>query len=391
MPWRLIIGLTLLGCLGNFVGDIYLGTMPDIVHALHTTHAAVQRSMSMYLMAFCVFQFLAGPWLDALGRRRPATLGLGVSMLGSIMIMLTSSLVWFNVGRFLEGVGCAIATVTSRALVRDLTHSAEETSGLTSKIVIFAIAMISLAPFLGAWVGYLGHWRLNFMLTVLVMVGALVGLRRLTKQDMTLSGDLSSRLKEAYRHYGRLLTHQPFLALVLISAMIYGVMLAYAVSAPFLLQHLLGHTKVEYAWINGAVSVAGLVASFVHSKQIQRSNSRRMMEVGLLIFGGGAAFLWVCATTLQPMGVVLWCAITMMMVGAIYIFPNVFSLAMHVEKGAGNMASCYGGFQVLGGVVGTGLVSLGSTESFVSLGLYCLLSSILCLFLWSKWVADLEP
>ena len=61
--------LSLLTALGPLTMDMYLPSLPAIGRALDASTAAVQLTISSYLLGFAVGQILYGPLSDRVGRR----------------------------------------------------------------------------------------------------------------------------------------------------------------------------------------------------------------------------------------------------------------------------------------------------------------------------------
>ena len=114
--WALTILLASLTALGPISTDMYLPALPGILRDLDTGHAAVQLTLSMFLVGFAVGQIFYGPLADRLGRKPVLAAGLGIYAVASLACTLAPSVELLIVARFAQAFGAAGPIVLARAV-----------------------------------------------------------------------------------------------------------------------------------------------------------------------------------------------------------------------------------------------------------------------------------
>jgi len=90
VPLSLVVAA--LAALGPFTIDTYLPSFPDIAADLAASHAQMQFTLSLYLLAAAVATLIYGPLSDGFGRRRVIMTALGIYLLASIGCALAENI-----------------------------------------------------------------------------------------------------------------------------------------------------------------------------------------------------------------------------------------------------------------------------------------------------------
>src|SRR4051812_42258358 len=105
---RLLAILGVLTALPSLSVDIGLPAMPALAAAFGAAPAAVQPSLSAFLVGFALGQLVHGPASDRVGRRRVLIAGLAVFVVAGAVCAATGSLALLIAMRSAQGVGaCA--------------------------------------------------------------------------------------------------------------------------------------------------------------------------------------------------------------------------------------------------------------------------------------------
>ena len=81
--WTIRFLLIATMALGTMAADMYVPSLPSIVHNLHTSTAAVKWTLSIYLLGFASLQVVYGPLSDRFGRRPILLIGFAIGIVGS--------------------------------------------------------------------------------------------------------------------------------------------------------------------------------------------------------------------------------------------------------------------------------------------------------------------
>lgn len=238
--------------------DLYLASLPHLASYFSVAPAAVQQTLSLFVIGFGTAQLISGPLSDRHGRRPVLLGGLGIYMLASIACGLAPSLPYLVVARFVQAVGCCTAVVVARAIIRDAYPPAEG-----ARMIAKASTLLSFAPILGPIAGgYLQvafGWRAAFVvLTLLCILLTLASLRWLAETNTEPNPD-AMRGSHLLHIYGRIARSPMFWAYTLPGALSYASIFAFISGSSFVLIKVLG-VATEYYGYCFAFGVSGYLS-----------------------------------------------------------------------------------------------------------------------------------
>jgi EmrB/QacA subfamily drug resistance transporter len=139
--------------------------LPAIGRSLDASFQALQWTVTSYTLTLASLILLAGSLSDRWGRRRMFLVGLGWFTLASVLCAAAPSIGWLIAARAVQGIGGALMTPTSLAIIEatfqpgDRTHAIGTWAG-------FSGVSAAIAPFLGGWLLEAGSWRAIFLINV---------------------------------------------------------------------------------------------------------------------------------------------------------------------------------------------------------------------------------
>jgi DHA1 family bicyclomycin/chloramphenicol resistance-like MFS transporter len=290
-PTTLLLLIT--GCLmlQPLSTDLYLASLPHLTGYFDATPAAVQQTLSLFVIGFGVAQLVSGPLSDRYGRRPVLLAGLGVYMAASVACGLAPSLPVLVGARFVQAVGCCTAVVVARAIIRDAYPPAEG-----ARVIAKALTLLSAAPLLGPMVGaYLQvsfGWRAAFAVhTVFAAIVMFASQRRLLETNEARN-PAATRLRPLLATYGRIFAHRGFWAYALPGSFSYAHIFVFISGSSFALIRVLG-VPTEYFGYCFAFGVSGFLGGTVLCRRLlARVGIERTLTVGSLVaLAGGLGFL----------------------------------------------------------------------------------------------------
>ena len=109
---------------------IIVPALPDLQSQFKTDYKTIQFTISGYLLAVALVNFIAGPLSDRYGRRTIMLIFFFIFMLGSVGCFLSETLSTFLFFRILQASSAA-GLVLSRAIIGDISSEKE-----TVKIIV---------------------------------------------------------------------------------------------------------------------------------------------------------------------------------------------------------------------------------------------------------------
>lgn len=152
--------------MGPFGGNVINVLIPRLQNEFAVSFYNISLSITIYMIAFAVFQLISGLISDILGRRNVVLFGYGGFAAGSIVCFLSGSFTMFLAGRFLQGMSNAFMTPVLMALLGDIVPK----QSLGKYMGVFGSVQTSgifLAPIMGGIFAEI-NWRYVFLLLALL-------------------------------------------------------------------------------------------------------------------------------------------------------------------------------------------------------------------------------
>lgn len=287
--------------------DLYLASLPHLAGYFSVSPAAVQQTLSLFVIGFGSAQLVSGPLSDRYGRRPVVLGGLAVYGAASIACALAPNLGLLILARFVQAVGCCTAAVVARAMVRDVHTPAEG-----AKVIAKASTLLSLAPIFGPIAGgYLQvsfGWRAAFVVhTLLCVLLALASLRWLVETNRRRNPD-AMHPKHLLEVYGGIARSPTFWAYTLPGALSYASIFVFISGSSFVLIKVLGIPTELYGYCFGFGVSGYLVGTLICRRLLTRVGLERTLGIGTtLALAAGLLFAALVAAGAHHWSVVVLC------------------------------------------------------------------------------------
>jgi MFS transporter, DHA1 family, multidrug resistance protein len=294
--------LALLTALGPFSVDMYLASLPDIGRSLSASPAAVQLTLSVYLIGYAVGQVLYGPLSDRFGRKPVLLIALAGYGLASIACALAPSIETLLAARALQALGSSGSIVIARAVVRDLYEGARAGRELALMGAIFSLAPV-IAPSVGGVLQSAFGWRSNFVVLTLIGMSAALLVWLMLPETLRARTTAPPGVRAIIAGYGEMLRHPAFLAYLGLIGASFGGVFAWISASPFVLQELYGLTPFWFGFAFAGASFGFLIGSVLSTRLVMRLGIDRTIGVGAgcLTLGGLGAVAAVAIGSAAPL------------------------------------------------------------------------------------------
>lgn len=151
--------------------------LPHIRTELGGGLAGLQWVVTGYTLMFSALQLFGGSVSDRVGARRAYGIGMAVFVLGSAACGFAPNLGILIAGRVVQGIGAAMITPTSLALIREAFHDAVQRGRAITYWALGGSVAAAAGPVLGGVLTQFG-WRWIFFVNLPVGIIALIALAR---------------------------------------------------------------------------------------------------------------------------------------------------------------------------------------------------------------------
>lgn len=367
---------------GTFPIHIFVPALPDAARELQVSPAAIQLTITAYLIGLSIGQLVLGILSDRFGRRPVLLTGLLLYVLASAAAAIAPNLPILVVARVFQAIGGCSGLVLGRAITRDA-------AGPEQAIVHLAIlgASISigpaLAPIFGAQLALHLGWRSIFV--VLAIVNSALLLATVMTLPETYLSRASIDVKNYVTRYFKLLRTPVFLQFCIGGAFATTSFYAFVAAAPFILKDKFAFSVdaigVIFLIVVGSLTLGSLLASrvarFLAPLAAARIAASIMVTTSLLL-------VTLCALDLLS----IWGLLLPVMALTFSIglcSPFAMTGAVNVDAAAiGAASGLYGCLQMAAGALAIVGVSLVPGELALAMSVVLLTASLIAFV--SFWV-----
>lgn len=364
--------------------DIFLPSLPSMATYFGTSDEAAQLLVPICLLGSLVGGPILGFLSDHFTRKKVILVGLGIFLLGTAMCVFSGSLMMLLYGRFIQGLGGAVAPVVGWALVQDLypgDQSAKVMSWMGSIICIAPLVAPGLGGFLHVTFGWQGSFVFLFLFALLTLFLMLFFLSNEENRREKKTISFFNTMKT----YAQIITNKTFLYYISFFSFVTFAEWCYLTLIPFYFENTLHlMPNVLGLYISGSASFY-VVGSMVTPTILNWLGTMKTLACG--IFTSLAASLWLVSISLflptSPLLIML--AVGFYFFGAAIVWgPSVSRALQCFEKTRGAASAVRSSLITTASAFGGVLGSLLNDSSIVPLSLLMLIMALGCVIIFQK-------
>jgi DHA1 family bicyclomycin/chloramphenicol resistance-like MFS transporter len=348
--------------LGPFTMQVLVPSLPAIGQSLGAGTAAVQLTVTLYLVGVAAGQLFYGPLSDRFGRRPLLMGGLALYAAAGLAAAFAGSIGDLVVARVFQALGACAGVVIARAVIRDAWPREEAASVLGYVTMGMTIAPM-LAPVLGSLLEERFGWRATMLACLAFGLPlALIVWRRLPETlpaPQPLPGVVA-----ILGAFASLWALPAFRAYAGVTACSTGIFFAFLGGAPFIVVQGMGYSPVAFALAFAAMSVLFAAGNWLAGALSRRLGVIRMLTLGTAASTAGALMALVAMPLLPPHILTFFVPMGVVAVGNGMTQPNAVAGALSVRPQlAGTASALVGALQMGFGALMTfvvGLVEFGA-------------------------------
>lgn len=360
-PYAPLWLLVLITISGTLAMHMFVPALPEAAHDLGVRNAAMQMTISVYILGLACGQLIYGPLSDSLGRRPMLMVGLILYTVAGLAAALAPNVHTLIIARLFQALGGCAGLALGRAIVRDTAAPGEAVRALALLNLMMMIGP-GMAPLLGSGLVTLSGWRAIFVLLTLLGALTLAFTWRMIPETGKPSGKISVAVLA--HDYASLLRSRSYLGFAVGGGCATTSMYAFIAAAPFIITSQL-HRPLHEVGIYLGILIIGMSVGNALTRRLVLS-----VRVERLMIAGNAVSI---ASALIFLLVVLSGHLTVTYaVGLMFLFtlgagacsPAALSKALDVDIAlVGSAAGLYGFTQMAIGALCTFLVGFGSNPS----------------------------
>ena len=286
--------LSFMTALGPLATDLYLPSMPHIGAALGATPAAVQLTLSAYLIGFSVGQIVYGPVSDALGRKPVLVAAFALFVAATIACAASTSIEMLIIARAFQAFGGAGPIILARTMVRDLYEGPRAGRELSTMGSIMGITPI-IAPVLGGFLQIAFGWRAIFMTMAVggVILAALATMLVPETNRFRDASRLAPRaILQSYKVVSKSGAYRAYVALLALS---YAGLFAFISASSFVMQGVYGLNEITFGIAFAICSVSFVLGTLIGTRIVSRRGFDGTIRVGVVLLAVGGIGQWLGA------------------------------------------------------------------------------------------------
>ncbi len=335
--------LSFMTALGPLATDLYLPSMPHIGAALGAGPAAVQLTLSTYLIGFSIGQIIYGPVSDALGRKPVLVVSFALFVLATIACAAATSIEMLIVARAFQAFGGAGPIILARTMVRDMYEGPRAGREMSMMGSIMGITPI-IAPVLGGFLQVSFGWRSTFatMAAGGLVLALLASFLVPETNRFRNSAHLSPRA--ILQSYAIVLKSGAYRAYVALLALSYGGLFAFISASSFVMQDVYGLNEIMFGIAFAICSVSFVLGTLIGTRIVTRRGFDGTIRVGVALLAIGGVGQWMGAFLLPTQIVALVIPEMIYFTGIGLVLPQAMAAAMAPFPERAGAASSVAGF-----------------------------------------------
>ena len=304
IPYIWLSGLSMLGFLAT---DMYLPAFDILRDELATTSHMIGASLSIFLLGMAIGQLVGGPISDKFGKKSTLINSLIVFSVGTVICSIATSVELLLVGRFVQSLGAAGATIIWQSFVIEK-YDAKTSQRVFSTVMPLVALSPALAPLLGAVLEVQFGWQSIFYCLLSIGIAwcirsALIDFS--VEKTPELQQEAAKPKSSILNQYAKILKSRVFSGNMLIYAACSAAFFAWLTGSPFAMSAM-GYSGTDIGFSYLPQTIAFIIGGYSCRTLLNRYSTEQILPwlLQLFVFSVVAMFavaLFGPTTTIIPL------------------------------------------------------------------------------------------
>ncbi|WP_022942904.1 purine nucleoside transporter PunC [Psychromonas hadalis] len=282
IPYIWLSGLSMLGFLAT---DMYLPAFDILRQDLATSNQMIGWSLSIFLLGMAIGQLVYGPLSQRFGKKPVLISSLAIFSVGTIICAMATSVELLLVGRFIQSIGAAGATIIWQSFVIEK-YDDKTSQRIFSTVMPLVALSPALAPILGALLEVQFGWQSIFY--CLLLIGLVWGIRSsfidfsTAKESKPLTN--ASQVKVSiFQNYMNILKSKKFSGNMIIYAACSAAFFAWLTGSPFVMSAM-GYSGTDIGLSYLPQTIAFIIGGYSCRTLLNKHSSKQILPWLLKLF-----------------------------------------------------------------------------------------------------------
>lgn len=266
--------------------DIYLPAFTDMMRYFSISEAQIQSLLTWNFAGICIAGPFYGPISDAIGRKKPLMIALGLFLIGSIITLFASKFSWMLFGRVLQGLGSGGCFTLGGAIIFDVFPKEKALQALNKINFIIPIIM-AVAPMVGGYLNLAYGFRSNFLAIAICVLISFVICAFFFDESLPQEKKVPFKLKKTLKDFKDVSLSLPFWQTTTIVCLLFAGYLTFLSGVSVLFVLKLGVRKEYLPWFQAALLGAWVVANLFFSKMLSIYGAEKTKKIGTALAAFG--------------------------------------------------------------------------------------------------------
>ncbi|MBM3194092.1 MAG: multidrug effflux MFS transporter [Chlamydiae bacterium] len=262
--------------------DIYLPAFPDMMSWFSASEGSIQNLLTWNFIGICIAGPLYGPISDAVGRKKPLFIALGLFFLGSLITIFAQTINQMLLGRVLQGLGSGGCFTLGTAILFDAFQKEKAIRALNQLNLIIPLIM-AMAPMLGAYLNLTYGFRSNFLTIALFVFASLVISIAFFEETHPKEKRTPLKITSILLDFKKAFSSKPFWQLTLVMCILFSAYISFLSGSAILFVVEFNMSKAVFPFVQGAILGGWVIGSLTLEKAIKKWGVFSIKKAGIAL------------------------------------------------------------------------------------------------------------